>query len=275
MKAIAVYPGQKNSAHLTELPAPSVDDIPNGRGVLVRVLRCGVDGTDKEINAAEYGAAPDGSDFLIMGHENFGRVESVGPNVTEFQPGDYVVATVRRRGNSIYDEIGTYDMTTDEVYFERGVSRRHGYMTEYYVHDPEYIVKVPAGLRDIAVIAEPLSVPEKGIVQAFEIQRRLKVWQPRKAAVLGTGTIGLLATLILRLRGIEVTAFGRTPRPYLNSDLVEALGAHYVSTQDVSLRDAAAELGPFDLIYEATGLHQLSSKPWKPWARMACWCWPA
>jgi glucose 1-dehydrogenase len=85
----------------------------------------------------------------------------------------------------------------------------------------------------------------------------------------------LLATLILRLRGIEVTAFGRTPRPYLNSDLVEALGAHYVSTQDVSLRDAAAELGPFDLIYEATGLHQLSSKPWKPWARMACWCWPA
>jgi hypothetical protein len=29
--------------------------------------------------------------------------------------------------------------------------------------------------------------------------------------VLGTGTIGLLATLILRLRGIEVTAFGRTP----------------------------------------------------------------
>jgi glucose 1-dehydrogenase len=142
--------------------------------VLVRVLRCGVDGTDKEINAAEYGAAPDGSDFLIMGHENFGRVESVGPNVTEFQPGDYVVATVRRRGNSIYDEIGTYDMTTDEVYFERGVSRRHGYMTEYYVHDPEYIVKVPAGLRDIAVIAEPLSVPEKGIVQAFEIQRRLR-----------------------------------------------------------------------------------------------------
>jgi glucose 1-dehydrogenase len=161
MKAIAVYPGQKNSAHLTELPAPSVDDIPNGRGVLVRVLRCGVDGTDKEINAAEYGAAPDGSDFLIMGHENFGRVESVGPNVTEFQPGDYVVATVRRRGNKIYDEIGTYDMTTDEVYFERGVSRRHGYMTEYYVHDPEYIVKVPAGLRDIAVIAEPLSVPRK------------------------------------------------------------------------------------------------------------------
>jgi threonine dehydrogenase-like Zn-dependent dehydrogenase len=180
-------------------------------------------------------------------------VEAVGPNVTELSPGDYVVATVRRRGTSIYDQIGTYDMTTDEVYFERGVSRRHGYLTEYYVDDPEYIVKVPDGLRDIAVIAEPLSVAEKGIIQAYEIQRRLKVWQPRKAAVVGSGTIGLLATLILRLRGVEVTAFARTPRPYLNSDLMEAIGARYVSTRDLSLRDAARTFGPFDLIYEATG----------------------
>jgi threonine dehydrogenase-like Zn-dependent dehydrogenase len=253
MKAIAVYPGRKNSVHLADLPRPSLEDIPNGRGVLVRVLCCGVDGTDKEINAAEYGAAPEGDDFLVLGHENFGRVEAVGPNVSELQPGDYVVATVRRRGSSIYDQIGTYDMTTDEIYFERGVSRRHGYLTEFYVDDPEYIVKVPAGLRDIAVIAEPLSVPEKGIIQAFEIQRRLKVWQPRKAAVLGTGTIGLLATLILRLRGIEVTAFGLTPKPYLNSDLVEALGARYISTQEESLTAAAATYGPFDLLYEATG----------------------
>ena len=253
MKAIAVYPGQKNSVHLADLPMPSVEEVPNGRGVLVRLLRCGVDGTDKEINAAEYGAAPQGCDFLVIGHENFGRVEAVGPNVSELEPGDYVVATVRRRGNSIYDQIGTYDMTTDDIYFERGVSRRHGYLTEYYVDDPEYIVKVPSGLRDVAVIAEPLSVSEKGIIQAFEIQRRLKVWQPRKAAVLGTGTIGLLAALILRLRGIDVIAFGRTPKPYLNSDLVEALGARYISTQDQTLRDAAAAYGPFDLIYEATG----------------------
>src|SRR5438067_9634261 len=253
MKAIAVYPGQKDSVHLAELPMPSLEQIPNGRGVLVRLLRCGVDGTDKEINAGEYGAAPDGYDFLTIGHENFGRVEAIGPNVTEVAPGDYVVATVRRRGTSVYDQIGTYDMTTDEVYFERGVSRRHGYMTEFYVDDPEYIVKVPDGLRDIAVLAEPLSVSEKGIIQAFEIQRRPKVWQPRRAAVLGAGTIGLMAALILRLKGIEVTAFGRTRAPYLNSDLLEAIGARYISTQDVPLIDAVATHGPFDLIYEATG----------------------
>jgi len=73
MKAIAVYPGQKNSVHLADLPMPSLEEIPKGRGVLVRLLRCGVDGTDKEINAAEYGAAPEGFDFLTIGHENFGR----------------------------------------------------------------------------------------------------------------------------------------------------------------------------------------------------------
>src|ERR1041384_1290027 len=108
MKAIAVYPGQKDSVHLAELSMPTLSDIPNGRGVLVRLLRCGVDGTDKEINAGEYGAAPDGFDLLTIGHENFGRVEAVGPNVVDFAPGDYVVATVRRRGTSIYDQIGTY-----------------------------------------------------------------------------------------------------------------------------------------------------------------------
>jgi glucose 1-dehydrogenase len=176
-----VFPGQRDSAHLADLPMPSVEEVPDGRGVLVRVLRRGVDGTDKEISAAEYGAPPDGCDFLVMGHENLGRVETVGSNVAEFAPGDYVVATVRRRGSSIYDQIGMYDVTTDEVYFERGVSRRHGYLTEYYVDDPEYIVRVPAGLRNVAVIAEPLSGAEKGIIQAFEIQRWLKVWQPRKA----------------------------------------------------------------------------------------------
>ena len=57
MKAIAVFPGTPNSAHLAELAKPSIADVANGRGVLVKVLRVGVDGTDREINAAEYGAS--------------------------------------------------------------------------------------------------------------------------------------------------------------------------------------------------------------------------
>ena len=253
MKAIAVFPGQPNSVHLAELPKPSLDDIPNGRGVLVRVLRVGVDGTDREINAAEYGTAPDGDDFLVIGHESFGQVEAVGPNVTELRPGDYVVATVRRPGSSLYDRIGTYDMTTDDTYYERGINLRHGYLTEYYVDDPEYIVKIPQGLKEIGVLLEPVTVVEKGIAQAYEIQRRLRVWHPRRAAVMGAGTIGLLATLALRLRGIEVTTFALNRKPYRNADLIEAIGARYESTADVPILDGANRYGPFDLIFEATG----------------------
>jgi threonine dehydrogenase-like Zn-dependent dehydrogenase len=232
---------------------PSVKDVPNGRGVLVRVLRVGVDGTDKEINAAEYGAAPDGYNFLVIGHEGFGQVESVGPNVTEVKPGDYVVATVRRPGASIYDVIGTNDMTTDDTYFERGINLRHGYLTEYYVDDAEFIVKVPQGLKEVGVLLEPTTVVEKGIHQAYEIQRRLRVWRPKKAAVMGAGTIGLLATLVLRLRGLDVTTFGLDKKPFLNSDLIEAIGARYESTKELPIPEGAKRYGPFDLIFEATG----------------------
>jgi glucose 1-dehydrogenase len=253
MKAIAVKPGIPNSVHLVEMPKPSVDDIPNGRGVLVKVLRVGVDGTDKEINNAEYGAAPPGDDFLVIGHEGFGVVEEAGRAVHELKKGDYVVATVRRPGSSIYDVIGTNDMTTDDTYYERGINLRHGYLSEYYVDDAEFIVKVPRGLKDVGVLLEPMTVVQKGITQAYEIQRRLRVWKPKRAAVLGAGTIGLLATLVLRLRGLEVVTFGRTPKPYLNSDLIEDLDATYVSTEDVAVPEYAAANGAFDIIFEATG----------------------
>ena len=253
MKAVAVLPGKPQSAHLVDLQRPALTEIPDGRGVLVRVLRVGVDGTDREINAAEYGAAPEGYDFLVIGHESFGRVEAVGPRVTELGPGDFVVATVRRPGTSLYDQIGTYDMTTDDTYRERGINLRHGFMTEFYVDHVEYIVKVPGGLKDVGVLIEPLTVVEKGITQAYEIQRRLRVWKPQRAAVLGAGTIGLLATLVLRLRGLQVTTFGLQPKPYLNSDLIEALGARYRSTKDVAVLEGAKLDGPFDVVFEATG----------------------
>src|SRR6266498_5137993 len=163
MKAISVFPGKPNSVHVADLPKPSLDQVPNGRGVLVKVLRVGVDGTDREINAAEYGAAPDGYDFLVIGHEGFGQVEAVGPNVSFVRPGDFVVATVRRPGKSLYDAIGLQDMTTDDEYFERGINLRHGYLTEYYIEDEEFVVKIPQGLKEVGVLLEPMTVAQKGI----------------------------------------------------------------------------------------------------------------
>ena len=257
MKAVAVIPGKPNSIHLREVPRPRLEEIPNGRGVLVKILRVGVDGTDKEINAAEYGAPPPGDSYLILGHESFGRVEAVGASVSEFKPGDYVAATVRRPGTSIYDDIGTYDMTTDDTYFERGINLRHGFLTEYVVEDPEYLIGVPNQLKQVGVLMEPTSVVEKAIGQAYEIQRRLRVWRPRRAAVLGASTLGLLASMVLRQRGLEVVTLGRTKAPYLNSQLIEELGARYVSTEQMSLTEASRQYGPFDLILEGTGFSPL------------------
>jgi threonine dehydrogenase-like Zn-dependent dehydrogenase len=163
------------------------------------------------------------------------------------------VATVRRPGKSIYDLIGTNDMTTDDTYYERGINLRHGYLTEHYVDDVEFIVKVPKGLKHVGVLLEPTTVVEKGIHQAYEIQRRLKVWRPRKAAVMGAGSIGLLATMVLRLKGLDVTTFARTTKPYFNADLIEELGARYVSTKETSILEGAKQYGPFDMVFEGTG----------------------
>ena len=133
MKAVAVKPGTPNSVHLAELPRPHVNDIVDGTGVLVRVLKVGVDATDREINEALYGNPPEGCDFLTIGHECYGIVVETGEKVRRVKVGDLVTATVRRPGSSIYDQIGTYDMTSEEVYYERGINLRHGYMTEYFV----------------------------------------------------------------------------------------------------------------------------------------------
>jgi threonine dehydrogenase-like Zn-dependent dehydrogenase len=254
MKAIAVHPGKPGSIHLEDVARPGIDQIPDGRGVRVQVLRVGVDGTDKEINAAEYGAAPPGDDYLIIGHENFGRVLEVGPNVPDtIRPGGYVVASVRRPGSSLFGKIGLQDFTTDDVYYERGINLLHGYLTEEYVEDAQFVFPLPDTLAEVGVLLEPTTVAEKGINHAYEIQRRLKIWEPRRACILGSGTIGLLMALAARLRGLELTVFSLPRKPYRNADLVEELGGVYVSSEEMSLAEASAARGPFDLIMDATG----------------------
>ena len=181
--------------------------------MLVKVLQVGVDATDREINEALYGNAPPGGEHLVIGHESFGQVVEVGDKVTEVKPGDYVSCTVRRPGGSLFDLIGRNDITSEEVYYERGINLCHGYLTESFVDDAEYIVKVPQNLKHLGVLAEPASVCAKAIEQAFLAQERLQVWNPRRAFVMGSGQIGLLATMMLKLRGMEVYTLATTPGP--------------------------------------------------------------
>lgn len=258
MRAVAVIPGKPNSVHLTELPKPKVTDIADGKGILVKVLKVGVDATDREINEALYGNAPPGYDFLVLGHESFGIVEEVGPNVRNIKPGDYVVATVRRPGGSIYDKIGTYDMTSEETYYERGINLLHGYLTEHYVDHEEYIVRIPKGLKHLHVLMEPMSCAAKAVQQAYEAQRRLKVWSPKVAFVMGVGQIGLLATLVLKLRGLDVYCLARSKPGTLSSEIVKGLEATYVSTSETPLDALVKKVGKADIIIDATGNSEMS-----------------
>ena len=74
MKAIVVGPGRSDSIHMREMPDPRMKPDQ----VAVKMLRVGLCATDAEINHGLFGKPPDGEEFLILGHENFGVVADVG-----------------------------------------------------------------------------------------------------------------------------------------------------------------------------------------------------
>ncbi len=248
MKAIVAHPKTTDAARLIDLPEPAL-----GPGqALLRSLQVGVCGTDAEILAGLYGEAPSGERRLVLGHESFCRVEDVDRGVRGVAPGDYVCAVVRRPDDCLNCRNGEPDMCLTGNFKERGIKGLHGFLAEYVVDDPAYLVKVPARLKDIGVWVEPLSVVEKALARAFAVQRYL-VWQPKRAVVLGAGPIGMLAMLLLRLRDIEVYVVALEREDGLKGQLAREAGATFLSAARHPVTGLAVELGQIDLIFEATG----------------------
>lgn len=251
MKAVAVRPGEPGSAHLREVRRPRLEEINSGMGVEVRVLAVGVDGTDRELVLGKYGRAPEAADYLIIGHEAVGQVQDVGPEVEHLKPSDYVVGTVRRPSFTVYDAIGRSDLTTSDEYLERGICGLHGYLAEFFVDEEINLIALPPVLVEVGVLVEPLSVVEKGLDTAWQIQRRLNIWHPRNAAVIGCGSIGLLAALALRQKGLEVTCYD-IEESGIKADLAAAIGCRYVRVKDSSNGQPLTS-DCYDLMFEATG----------------------
>src|SRR5690242_7715492 len=250
MKAIVVKPGEKDSIHMRDMPDPKLrpDDV------AVKMIRVGLCGTDAEINHGLYGKPPDGDEFLILGHENLGVVEAVGKKVPGWKPGDLVVATVRRPcGVCPQCKAGENDMCSSGQYTERGIMRRHGFMAEYYTEQPRFLNGIPKAIHDFAVLLEPMSIVEKGIDEVFVIQRRLKVWKPSLAMVLGAGPVGLLASAVLRARGVATAVVGREADSDPRAHIAKQLGATYVSVAARPLTDLPKDTGYPDIVVEATG----------------------
>jgi threonine dehydrogenase-like Zn-dependent dehydrogenase len=101
------------------------------------------------------------------------------------------------------------------------------------------LIRVPSEVADVAVLVEPLSVVEKAVAFAL----RLHEAQPERALVFGAGTIGLLAAMVLKLRGLDVQVASVEAQGSARARLVEAAGAEYASKP---LRDA-------DIVIEAAG----------------------
>ena len=247
MKAIGIRNGA-DRPELLEVPRPE----PGAGEALVRTLRVGVDGTDHEIIAGNHGAAPEGDDFLILGHEAVGVVEA--PNGTAFDEGDVVVPTVRRPpadGPNEYFRRGEADMAPPEATLERGIDGAHGFMSEYFVSPGEYLVSIPQKLAEWGCLVEPVSISEKALELA-RTSRSSFEWEPESALVLGNGSLGLL-TVAMLTENVETYCLGRRDRPDPTIDIIEDLDATYVDSRKTPLEQFPQTHEPADLVYEATG----------------------
>jgi threonine dehydrogenase-like Zn-dependent dehydrogenase len=209
-------------------------------------LAVGICGTDAEIAGGDYGWAPPGEERLILGHESLGRVVDPGP--TGLAVGEHVVGIVRRPDPVPCPNcaVGEWDMCSNGGYTERGIKQVHGFMSERWRIEPEYVVRVDKNLGVLGVLLEPTTVVAKAWEHIATIGRRT-FWDPQTVLVIGAGPIGLLAALIGVQNGGEVHVLDRVttgPKPAL----VEALGAvyHTGSVADLGLNP--------DIVVECTGV---------------------
>ncbi|WP_457945994.1 glucose 1-dehydrogenase [Pseudarthrobacter sp. alpha12b] len=243
MRALTVTPGVKDSLHLRDIPEPPAD----GGQVLVEALAVGLCGTDSEIIDAEYGEAPSGQDYLVLGHENLGRVVEA-PEGSGLAAGDLVVGIVRRPDPEPCKACaaGEWDMCLNGKYTEHGIKGLDGFAREQWRADPEAMVKLDARLEDVGVLLEPTTIVAKAWEQINRIGQRA-FFDPHVAAVTGAGPVGLLAALLGVQQGLEVHVFDILkdgPKP----ELVRDLGAIYHSE---SLADSG--LKP-NVLVECTGV---------------------
>jgi glucose 1-dehydrogenase len=250
VSGLAVTPGTPHSLHLTEIDLPPV----GANDVRIKVIEAGICGTDREIIEGKFGSAPAGSTSLVIGHEVLGEVDAVGSKVATFAPGDLVTTTVRRPCGCPQCAAGASDFCVDLRYTERGIIGLHGFITDRFVESAGYVVPVPADLREIGVLIEPTSVAEKAWRVAMGVQSRIAAWAPRTAVVYGAGPIGLLTTLVLRAKDIDVYTVARRPAAEAPAAaIVEACGATYLSSRAHDFESIKRQLPNVDLIIECSG----------------------
>ena len=159
----------------------------------------------------------------IPGKEVAGRVEAIGRNVTQFQPGD-------------------------EVFGDLSVAS-WGAFAEYVAVPESAIALKPTNLT----FEEAAAVPESAIVALQGLRDKGKIQSGQKVLINGaSGGVGLYAVQIAKAFGAEVTAVCSTR----NIELVRSLGTDHVI--DYTQEDFTRNGQQYDLILAANGFHPIS-----------------
>ncbi len=261
MKAISIEPGKAGS----EIINHDEPTLNSSNDVKLKVLQVGICGTDREEVIGGRANAPEGSKKLIIGHEMFGQVVETGDEVSTVKAGDYGVFTVRRGcGKCAACEKNRSDMCFTGDYTERGIKGIHGFETEYVVDHEQYLVKVPVSIQSVGVLAEPMSVAEKAIDEAIKLQAsRLphileEDWiKGKQTLIAGLGPIGILAAIVLRLRGAKVWGLDIVDESSKRPQLLKALGGEYIDGRTIDTMNIDDKFGEVDFIFEAAGVAQL------------------
>ena len=167
-------------------------DKPIGREVLVKTAYCGVCHSDmNRVDRPEawYGAP------TVMGHEASGIVEAIGPDVTEFEPGDHVITC-----NSVFCGKCRYCLVGRTNLCENRPERPKG-MTPRLSRNGEPILQ-QAG---IGGFGEQMLIHENGLVK---IRKDMPL---DKAALIGCGVLTGVGAALNRARiapGSTVVVFG-------------------------------------------------------------------
>lgn len=167
---------------------------------MVRVALTGLCGTDDSIwSGARPVAYP-----RILGHEFVGRVEAVGPGVDRVRPGQRVVVEPNYScGRCPLCREGNRNLCLERTAVGIDVD---GALAELVRVPARCCWEVPEGVADEeALLTEPLAVVTRAVGRGT----------PRggeAAAVVGAGTLGLLALQVLGAAGVRVLVVSRTAR---------------------------------------------------------------
>lgn len=208
IRAATLSPGEVSVRSFPRSPVPE-------DGLIVRILQCGVCGSDKHMLAGHLRL----SFPIVPGHELVAEVAEIGPKANEtlfavggpLKEGDRVVITPSSKvcGQCWYCvNVPTRPTlcTNRLVYgFRNADAAPHvwGAFAEYmYVHGRSWVYNLPDGMSlDRAVLAEPMAIAMRGIEKAYTPglpTMREGLGVARSCVVLGVGPIGLMAVTALK-----------------------------------------------------------------------------